>query len=326
MVEPATTTSSSQSTPESFSTEASQSGHYIGRLEPTDNNAPKFDGDNITDFLEEYNFEANRVRWDENTRKRQLPYFCTQRYKAFVRKLPSYGDQSVSWAAYQTELKNLYASQDENRKRGTRAFLENYVQEVHRRQPSVRLVEYYQNFITYFAAAEARGQVIAIEKGRFFFRGLAREDMNRVIEIMPKEDRPTLEDLGSFKIEKIYEFVREYQEQEDGLNALNTDYSAASRVLARRDAAGLEEAVPAMIDLQSPTVPQAGILPIAISPKPVVPKIDPIDELCQKFGGLTFTTEQFEYLSKSSLAVQRLLSDPIKWAEAYRRLVLQEIV
>ena len=61
MVEPATT-SSSQSTPESFSTEASQNGHYIGRLEPTDNNAPKFDGDNITDFLEEYNFEANRVR------------------------------------------------------------------------------------------------------------------------------------------------------------------------------------------------------------------------------------------------------------------------
>jgi len=133
MVEPATT-SSSQSTPESFSIETSQSGHYMGRLEPTDINAPKFDGYNITDFLEEYNFETDRVRWDESTRKRQLPYFCTQRYKAFIRKLPSYRDQSVSWAAYQIELQNLYASQDENRKRGTRAFLENYVAEVQRRQ------------------------------------------------------------------------------------------------------------------------------------------------------------------------------------------------
>jgi len=141
--------------------------------------------------------------------------------------------------------------------------------------------------------------------------------------MMPKEDRPVLDDLASFKIEKIYQFVREHQEQEEGLNALNTDYSAASKVLARKDAAGLEGAMPTMIDFQEPKAPQAGILPV-MPPKPIAPKPDPIDELCKKFGGMTFTVEQFEYLSKSSLAMQRLLSDPMNWAEAYRRLVLRQ--
>ena len=121
---------------------------YQGRFEPTDANAPRFSGRNITDFLEEYNFECDRVLWSEDIRKRQLPYFCEQRYKAFTRKLPSYLDPEVSWTDYQAELKSLYLSQDENRKRGTRAFIENYVSEVHRRQPAVRISEYYQNFVT----------------------------------------------------------------------------------------------------------------------------------------------------------------------------------
>jgi hypothetical protein len=150
----------------------------------------------LTILLEEYNFEADRVSWDDPTRKRQLPYFCTLRYKTFVRKLPSYSDATVNWAAYQAELSNLYASQDENRKRGTRAFIESYVKEVQRRKPSVRITEYYQNFVTYFAAAQSRGQVTEVEKGHFFFRGLAREDMERVIHYMPKTDRPQLEEYA----------------------------------------------------------------------------------------------------------------------------------
>jgi hypothetical protein len=50
----------SNETPSS-SSHKSYIGRYMGRLEPTDTNAPMFDGLNITDFLEEYNFEADRV-------------------------------------------------------------------------------------------------------------------------------------------------------------------------------------------------------------------------------------------------------------------------
>jgi len=64
----------------------------------------------------------------------------------------------------------------------------------------VRLSEYYQDFVAYFAAALLRGQVVKSEKGHFFFRGLAREDMERVLHLMPKEDRPKLNDMMSFKI------------------------------------------------------------------------------------------------------------------------------
>ncbi|KAI1680133.1 hypothetical protein KJE20_10773 [Pyrenophora tritici-repentis] len=63
---------------------------YLGKLEPHDVHAPRFDGENISEFLDEYDFEADRVGWPEELRKKQLPYFCTQKYKAFIRKLPSY--------------------------------------------------------------------------------------------------------------------------------------------------------------------------------------------------------------------------------------------
>jgi hypothetical protein len=144
-------------------------GQYYGKFEPTDSNAPKFGGINITDFLEEYNFEADRVSWSTAIRKQQVPYFCEPRYKQFIRKLPGYSNKDVSWEEYQKELCKLYASQDENRKRGTRAFIESYVSEVQRRQPMVKIAEYYQNFVMYFGAALARGQVMEMERGHFFF-------------------------------------------------------------------------------------------------------------------------------------------------------------
>jgi hypothetical protein len=296
---------------------------HQGRFEPTDANAPIFDGRNITEFLEEYNFECDRVCWNEETRKLQLPYFCTQRYKAFVRKLPSYYNKEVSWESYQKELSSLYADQDENRKRGTRAFIESYVSEVHRKQPTVKITEYYQNFLTYFAAAKCRNQVTEAEKGHFFFRGLAREDMDRVMHLMPKEDRPKLDDLSSFKPEKIYEFVREHQEQEEGLNALNTDYSSVSRILARKDADNLDEPFlqpePKYYGKAMP-----GMIPIQQQAKVVVPKVDPgVEDLIKRFDGLTLSVEQFEYLANSNLSLRRLLSKGENYAEAYKRLVLR---
>jgi hypothetical protein len=51
----------------------------------------------------------------------------------------------------------------------TWAFIESYVGEVQRRQPMVKIAEYYQNFLMYFEAELAQGQVIEIERGHFFF-------------------------------------------------------------------------------------------------------------------------------------------------------------
>jgi hypothetical protein len=51
---------------------------------------------------------------------------------------------------------------------------------------------------------------MSMEKGHFFFRGLAREDIEKAMHLMPKSDRPRFEDVSTFKTEKIYDFVREH--------------------------------------------------------------------------------------------------------------------
>lgn len=297
---------------------------YIGKLEPNDVNAPKFNGVNITDFLEEYNFEADRVLWSAKTRKLQLPYFCTPRYKAFVRKLPGYSSIETSWEEYQKELRKLYASQDENWKRSTRAFIVSYVDEVYRKQPMVKLAEYYLTFVTYFAAAQARNQVAENEKGFFFFRGLAREDMDRVMHHMP--DPPDMNDTASFRLEEIYEFVRKHREQEEGLNTLNSDFSSVGRTLARKDAASLSELVPEFdSELTSSKSVIPGVLSLPAPSKPVAPKVDPaVSDLIRQFDGLTLTVEQFNGLATNNLALRRLLSNSANYAEAYKQLVLRQ--
>ncbi|PWO23152.1 Rho guanyl nucleotide exchange factor, partial [Pyrenophora tritici-repentis] len=298
---------------------------YLGKLEPHDVHAPRFDGENISEFLDEYDFEADRVGWPEELRKKQLPYFCTQKYKAFIRKLPSYYGIE-SYQEYKEELRELYAGQDEFRQRGTRAFIENYVKEVQRRQPAVRIVEYYQNFVTYFAAAESRGQVAKLEKGHFFFRGLAIEDMERVMHHMPKDDRPRLDDVTSFKIEKIYQFVREHQAQEEGLSALYSDYSSTSRRLARRDAGVVEESIPTFKrPSEAPRQSVPGILPIAAQPdKAAAPKVDQaVEDLIQRFQGLSMTIEQFNEMAEGNIGIRRLFAKPENYAEAYKQLVLR---
>ncbi|EFQ89213.1 hypothetical protein PTT_14608 [Pyrenophora teres f. teres 0-1] len=63
---------------------------YLGKLEPHDAHAPRFDSENISEFL----------------------------------------DKAETYKQYKDELRELYAGQDEFRQRGTRAFIESYVKEV----------------------------------------------------------------------------------------------------------------------------------------------------------------------------------------------------
>lgn len=298
---------------------------YHGKFEPTDANAPKFDGNNVTDFLEEYNFEADRVNWDGTQRKKMLPYFCTTKYKALTRKLPAYANQSVRWTDYQKALCKAYSGSDENRKRGTRAYMEKFIAEISRKQPMVKIDEYYLEFVTHYDHAESRGQVTALERGHYFFRGLAREDMSQVLSTMPKEDRPRLDDLTSFDAEKIYDFVRALHEVEEGLNDLTIDYTAVSQTLARRDAEKVVDQFPTMEELggvPKPVGPGLVATPVIQKPPPL-PAVDPaVNDLIRQFQGMTLSVEHFNYLANGPMPLRRLLAKPENWNEAYKHLVL----
>lgn len=146
--------------------------------------------------------------------------------------------------------------------------------------------------------------------------------MDRVMHHMPKETRPRLDEVKSFKFEEIYEFVREHQEQEEGLNALSTDYSVVSRILANRDAEFVEEPLP-VFD-QGKGLPKAIVPGIIQLPVKEAPKVDPaVTDLIRRFDGLTLTVEQFDYLANSNLSMRRILSNHENYAKAYKHLVLR---
>ena len=72
------------------------------------------------------------------------------------------------------------------------------------------------------------------------------------------------------------------------MGALNTDHSAASRALARKDVAAPDEELPSFGESSS-AKPAFGIINLPVPAKPATAKkVDPaIDDLVRQFAGIT---------------------------------------
>ena len=88
-------------------------------LSPYDAKAPRFAGRDITEFLEEYDFVCDRAQWDEQDRKRMVPYFTERLQQRFIRQLGGYRDERVSWEDFKTTLKRDFKLEDKAQRRGT---------------------------------------------------------------------------------------------------------------------------------------------------------------------------------------------------------------
>ncbi|KAK1918286.1 hypothetical protein P3342_001203 [Pyrenophora teres f. teres] len=118
-----------------------------------------------------------------------------------------------------------------------------------------------------------------------------------------------------FNGENILEFLDEYDFEAD-----------RSRTLARRDAEIVEELILAL-KKSSVTLRQAvpRILPIVAQPeKLAAPKVDKaVEDLIQRFQGLSMTIEQLNEMAEGNVGLQRLLVKPENYAEVYKQLVLR---
>ncbi|EUC48330.1 hypothetical protein COCMIDRAFT_2774 [Bipolaris oryzae ATCC 44560] len=145
------------------------------------------------------------------------------------------------------------------------------------------------------------------------------------MHLILKEDRPRFDNLASFKLSKIYEFVQEQHKQEENLNAMITDYSSVSIVQARKDAETLEEEVHVEEYAQAyqpKTTPEEVQRPEQ-QLKIATPKVDPaVASLIKKFSGLTLSIKQFKHISKHSRAIRKILEKPENYIEAYKQLVI----
>ncbi|KAF1939357.1 hypothetical protein EJ02DRAFT_497236 [Clathrospora elynae] len=150
-------------------------------------NGDIFDRKEVTEFLDEYNRKANNAQLSSEQKVLVLPDFCNAPQRAFMKRLKSYVNEH-------------WRDSDTSQQRGTRAYLEAYVRECSQTFPGI--LEYYTNFLV-------------ISNACILAKRLPRVDKELVF--MHMEDGPREIDVGTFDIDKIYNFVRRLYCQREGI-------------------------------------------------------------------------------------------------------------
>ena len=171
----------------------------------------QFLGKEVTEFLDDFNRQAENGGFDEKQRLRVLPDFCDPVCRTFLKKMKPY--QDGDWVKLQEAMKEHWRDQDKAQKMGTRAFLDTYVAETARAFPG--LSEYYTNFIVYSDACEKTKQLHEVERGFFFFRGLSKTDKEMVLLNMP--EGPDGDSITTYNLDKIYTYLRRVYRQREGI-------------------------------------------------------------------------------------------------------------
>jgi hypothetical protein len=187
----------------------------------------RFDGTNITQFLREYNRHTNQAQWDDTTKSANFVDWCNLGQKPLVDRLSSYGTKD--WADFQSILRSHYATQDRDQYASNRAYLESYV---HRcaEQP-IELVNYYTEFTSIAQSCIENGRLHDDEQGWYFFKGLSRDDREKVMYQMPENERPEGTETASYHLEKMYSFLRKMRRQREGVDQCNpiNEFMSAQR-------------------------------------------------------------------------------------------------
>ncbi|KAF1937914.1 hypothetical protein EJ02DRAFT_458333 [Clathrospora elynae] len=136
-----------------------------------------------------------------------------------MKRLKSY--VNVNWEQLQEDMKEHWRDSDTSQQRGTRAYLEAYVRECSQTFPGIS--EYYTNFLVISDACILAKQVHESEQGYLFVRGLPRADKEEVF--MRMENGPKEIDVGTFDMDRIYNFVRRLYCQREGI--MQTSFSQA---------------------------------------------------------------------------------------------------
>jgi hypothetical protein len=201
--------------------------HVTMRMRPARTEAVMFDGREVTEFLDEYNRQANNALLTDRQKVCILPDYCDNVRRSFVKMMQPYVNQD--WPQLQEDMKEHWRDHDTSQRRGTRAYLEAYVQQSSQAFPGIS--DYYTNFLVTSNAGIASGQVHQAERGFLFFKGLPRMDKELVLFSMPSPHRPNGIDVSTYNMDEIYKFVRMVYRQREGIK--QTSYSQAEEDMRR---------------------------------------------------------------------------------------------
>ena len=275
-----------------------------------------FDGNNISEFLEDWNLECEDYSFNNTKKCTHLPKYCEKEIKEAIKLLPGYISQN--WTTFQDDLKGLYWQND--RPKNTTAALHQLINDA--RGGKVDLNVYILQYSTISETLVTQGALSTLDRVNRLLDGLSDDQRRRVLGFCVKNKwRLSAQAVGSEepKFNELKEFVlREAQMTQmqavyDKERAMREGRPVPHIPAASVSLSGFPNAtagnMPSSVPLVSSVPPVPSIPPIPSVPSvplvasiPSVPLMsspsvvdssrnDPIAELTEKISRLSLSVE-----------------------------------
>ena len=171
---------------------------------PGQSGALHFDGNNISEFLDDWNLECDDYGYDDKKKCTHLPTYCKKTIKDVVKLLPGYVSQN--WAILQADLKGLYWQHD--RPKNTTAALHQLIHEA--QAGSIDLNVYVLQYSTISDKLVSQGALSALDRVNRLLDGLSNDHRTKVLSFCAKNKwKLSAQDVGTTdpNYEELKQFV-----------------------------------------------------------------------------------------------------------------------
>ena len=249
-------------------------------LRPNQPGAPHFDGTNVTEFLEEWEFFCDDYGCTDHLKCTRLPAYCDKDIGDNIKLLPGY--VSENWATFCSGLKDLYWQHD--KPKNTTAELNKLIKDA----PTLDLNIYILKYTSITETLVAKGALSTLDRVNRLMDGLPEDLRKRVLKFCTKNSwRLSAQDTGTK--DPIFEELRAFVAEEAQTRQKETVYDKERKIREGHDS-------PVSSDLPSPvhsgvSLDAPPLASIGLTKRPGLAASDPVAELTQQFSKLALLIE-----------------------------------
>lgn len=192
----------------------------------------KFNGYNITQFLEDYEELAPYYFSDNREKAVQVIRLCNSEYASVIRGIPEYETAKSTrvpgkdyWKPLKKALQEEFLEQDKDYVQSTRIFLEEFVGQ--QNASSFDLRQYCHDFSQYSNKALNHGQISEVDQVRLFMQGVAKPELRgKLIEMTEFE----ITNITNIRFRDIHKAARSLAKRLASANYFQSGHSREKRL------------------------------------------------------------------------------------------------
>jgi len=195
-------------------------------LRPNQPGAPHFNGENVSEFLEEWGFFCEDYGYKDPLKCTRLPAYCEKDIGDNIKLLPGY--TAEDWTALCSGLKDLYWQYD--KPKNTTAAFNKLIKEA----PGMDLNIYILKYASITENLVAKGALSTLDRVNRLMDGLPDDLRRRVLKFCTKKSwRLSVQDTGT--TDPVFEELREFLIEEAQTRQKETVYDKERRIREGHD-------------------------------------------------------------------------------------------